>query len=103
MNAKTELLEFLEDKPTVAAAVVSFGVVYDEENLERFVLPLNYTDDHRWDFFDSLDFEYDDGYGTQMLAGTIWFTDGTWAQRGEYDGSEWWEYCKCPELVKEVM
>jgi len=41
-----------------------------------------------------LDREYDDGFGGQELDGTIVFKDGTWLERGEYDGSEWWEY-KC--------
>ena len=43
-----------------------------------------------------LDFEYDDGYGGQVLFGYIIFKDGTWLSRGEYDGSEWWEYNKTP-------
>jgi hypothetical protein len=28
----------------------------------------------------------------------IWFKDGSWATRGEYDGSEWWEYHKLPQV-----
>ena len=46
----------------------------------------------------SLDFTYDDGFGGQQLDGQIWFKDGTWADRGEYDGSEWWQYHKCPQV-----
>lgn len=45
-----------------------------------------------------LDFEYDNGYGGQELFGNIWYTDGTWSERGEYDGSEWWEYKACPPI-----
>ena len=41
--------------------------------------------------------EYNDGYGSQELFGTIWMTDGTWYTRGEYDGSEWWEHHACPD------
>ena len=37
-----------------------------------------------------LNFTYDDGFGTQELFGTVWFDDGTWSERDEYDGSEWW-------------
>jgi hypothetical protein len=39
------------------------------------------------------DVEYDDGFGSSEIAtdlvvvGTDW-----WLSRGEYDGSEWWEY-----------
>jgi hypothetical protein len=45
-----------------------------------------------------LNFDYDSGFGGQNLYGTIWYSDGTWSSRGEYDGSEWWQYNKCPEL-----
>ena len=44
--------------------------------------------------------DYDSGYGSQQLFGTIWYKDGTWSTRGEYDGSEWWKYNSCPELPK---
>jgi hypothetical protein len=45
-----------------------------------------------------LDFNYDNGYGGQELYGTIWYVDGTWSERGEYDGSEWWDYREVPEV-----
>jgi len=44
--------------------------------------------------------EYDSSYGMQMLYGTIWFTDGTWAEREEYDGSEWWVHRARPEAPR---
>jgi len=47
-----------------------------------------------------LDVEYDNGFGSQELFGTIWYADGTWSSREEYDGSEYWGYHKCPELPK---
>ena len=45
---------------------------------------------------DKLDFMYDDGYGSQLIYGFIVFNDKTWLERSEYDGSEWWDYRKCP-------
>lgn len=45
---------------------------------------------------DTLDFTYDNGYGGQELFGYIVFTDGTWLERAEYDGSEWWTYKQIP-------
>jgi hypothetical protein len=38
--------------------------------------------------------EYDDGFGAQEVAMDleIWFGDGASMRRGEYDGSEWWDY-----------
>ena len=43
-----------------------------------------------------LNFDYDAGYGGQELFGIVKYKDGTWATRGEYDGSEWWEYHDAP-------
>ena len=44
--------------------------------------------------------EYDSGYGGQELFGCVVFNDNTWLTRGEYDGSEWWEYQTCPSYEK---
>jgi hypothetical protein len=49
-------------------------------------------------FLSNLEFEYDNGYGGQFLYGIIWYKDGTWSDRGEYDGSEWYEYHIVPEI-----
>lgn len=50
------------------------------------------------DFKKIADVEYDAGYGAQEIACdlVIVFTDGTWMDRGEYDGSEWWQLHKIP-------
>lgn len=48
-----------------------------------------------WEQFCALaDAEYDPGYGAPEVATDliIVFSDGGRLQRGEYDGSEWWEY-----------
>lgn len=41
-------------------------------------------------------FDYDSGFGSQEIARDliIYFNDKTYLVRGEYDGSEWWEYNK---------
>jgi len=44
------------------------------------------------------DIEYNDSYGTQHLEGLVIFNDASWLQRGEYDGSEWWEYLSTPKF-----
>jgi hypothetical protein len=49
-------------------------------------------------FLDKLNFDYNNGYGSQQLYGVIWYEDGSWSERGEYDGSEWWEHRKCPKI-----
>jgi len=38
-----------------------------------------------------MDISYDDGFGIQYIHGIILFKDGTWIERVEYDGAEWWE------------
>lgn len=54
-------------------------------------------------FLQSLDWEYDNGYGSQELFGTIWYQDGTWSDRSESDGLEWWEYRVRPEIPTRVI
>ena len=52
-----------------------------------------------WEEFKSIaNVEYNDGYGGQEVAVdlVIVFNDGSWLSRGEYDGSEWWDYNKTP-------
>ena len=42
--------------------------------------------------------EYDDDYGAPYVAQdlVILFSNGDWASRAEYDGSEWWQYHSRP-------
>lgn len=52
-----------------------------------------------WDEFRALaDIEYDRGFGASEIATdlVILFKDKTWLSRGEYDGSEWWDFNKPP-------
>lgn len=52
-----------------------------------------------WEAFEEIaNIEYDSGYGGQKVANdlVVVFTDGSWLERSEYDGSEWWSYCKTP-------
>lgn len=61
-------------------------------------------DEEDWNaFLESIDVEYDAGYGSQELYGIIWYEDGTWSERCEYDGSEWWAHQKCPDIPAEVI
>ena len=55
------------------------------------------------EFLHRLDFQYDNGYGGQQVYGMVWLKEeNTWMERGEYDGSEWWEYKKCPKVPDEL-
>lgn len=46
---------------------------------------------------------YDAGYGSQQLFGVIVFNDGTWLERREYDGSEWWTKNTIPQEEDYVI
>ena len=50
-------------------------------------------------FWNSIPQEYDAGYGRVEVAVdlVIVFKDGTWLEREEYDGSEWWSYKRTPQ------
>jgi hypothetical protein len=97
MNAKEEFLGMVKNKVVICASI-SYENCWDREACSKHILPVTYTEEQYNAFVESLDFEYDSGYGGQELFGTVWFKDGTWANRGEYDGSEWWDYHVCPTI-----
>ena len=51
-----------------------------------------------WQDFAALsDFTYDAGYGGNKINMSLKIVgDGWWLERGEYDGSEWWEFKTIP-------
>jgi hypothetical protein len=99
MNAKKEFLEHIGSRTVKCAAILidTIGNHISEPDVIANLLP-EYTQEDFKQFIKKLDVNYNDGYGGQELYGTIWYTDGTWSTRGEYDGSEWWEFHKCPEI-----
>ena len=121
-NAKTEFLNHINSKQKVLCAkifyqffegfekqkqaIVQNGDNYgdDEEIIERiFILTTGYTQDDWNEFLSKLDFMYDSGWGSQQIFATIWYVDGTWSDRGEYDGSEWYQHHVCPEIPEDVF
>lgn len=63
-----------------------------------FLLPKYHLPREMEAFVENLDFFYNADYGGQELYGTIWYTDGSWSTRFEYDGSEWWKHHQRPEI-----
>ena len=56
------------------------------------------------EFAEIADFEYDSGYGGQEIARDLVVVGNDWwLERGEYDGSEWWEFKRMPQLTAEPM
>jgi hypothetical protein len=98
VNAREEFLEFVE---SVQREVLCAKVTHDEfygDDPVNFSLKRGYSDSDYKEFLSKLNLKYDAGYGVQELIGRIWFTDGTWADRDEYDGSEWWVLRVCPKI-----
>ena len=106
MNARQELKRELEGTARIKCALIYQEADYDEDYnpiCEYYKLPLNYTDSDLENFYKSLNFEYDSGFGGQRLFGTVWLEDSTWLSRGEYDGSEWWKHNVLPEIPTELL
>jgi hypothetical protein len=108
MNAKQELISHLLriDKKmicaTISKSIWNFDEKEEESSVNEFNLKMIYSAEDYDKFLSDLDFEYDNGYGLQELYGTVWFSDGVWMERGEYDGSEWWEIHTYPKIPVEL-
>jgi len=95
INAKDELAEKLIEhgSPAIAWASISFE---DDGRTWVFELFPHHLISEQKEFFQLLDFRYDNGYGGQKLYGTVALENGCWLERCEYDGSEWWEHRQYP-------
>ena len=106
INAKEELLAHLDGKDVVKCA---WFADYDADDADydfvegsKWLLRENYSRGEWESLMAALDFEYHNGHGIQNFFGVIWYEDGTWSSRGEYDGSEWWEYNAAPDIPEEL-
>ena len=97
INAKTELLDELRDIGKSLQDVAACQLTYESfstgynQLIKSTTIPIS-----------SLDFEYDNGFGSQHLYGTILFKDNTWLSREEYDGSEYWQY-NVPPTIEDIL
>lgn len=94
MNAKTEFLS------TVNGYIVIGAIITIQTYNWNVDVKLNpgYTEEEYEIFLKSIDQEYDDGYGSQELFGTIFCENNIWFDRYEYDGSENWIEYQYPDL-----
>ena len=102
-NAKEEFLQHTAGKQVKCANLLygdEYGLHGDERR--KYILKADYNKIDFENFLSYLDFCYDSGYGGQELFGTIWYTNGTWSERGEYDGAEWWVHREVPEIPEEL-
>jgi len=103
-NARKELEQLLKGKAKVkCASIERFRKCDYKEPFQKSELKVNHTEEELESFLKSLDFEYNAGFGSQELFGTVWLEDGAWCTRGEYYGSEWWKYHKLPEIPEELL
>jgi hypothetical protein len=112
MNAKEELLGKIEqitrwlDGTQIRCATIThepYGYWNDEDYKPKpHILKLSHTPVELAEFLNSLDFDYDSGYGSQQLFGTVWFTNDIWMDRHEYDGSENWDIHRYPGIPHEL-
>ena len=97
MNAKQELLEELEGRRPICAEIT-----IDNDPEIHASLVIGYTEADWEAFLRQLDVEYGNDYGSQELFGTVWLPDGVWFERGEYDGSEWWDWRAYPAIPEQL-
>ena len=82
MNAKDEFIKECKGDKVLCATILLYKEIHN--------LTTGWDNDDLDIFLNSLDVNYNDGYGHQYLYGTIWYENGEWSTRSEYDGSEWW-------------
>ena len=71
----------------------------DEPMFDKIItLKENWSNDEWLAFLDGLRFNYNNGFGSQRLFGVVWFKDGSWLERYEYDGSEEWVLKRTPDI-----
>jgi hypothetical protein len=95
INAKDELLLAISNKPSLKCAFI----IDKRDRGRKIILKKDYSKSDLKDFYEKLDFYYDNGYGLPLLEGVVCFKDGSWLIREEYDGAEWWEYKINPEIL----
>lgn len=106
VNIKDELLEHTNGIENVKAVQLKLEQrTVHLRSVQLFHLPEGYSVYQLQSFLNDIDREYDAGYGHQELFGFIWWKDGTWSSRYEYDGREWWVHHEVPNypLSREEM
>ena len=93
INAKEEILDHIRGKD-VEFLRVAYIERYGEKGL-RIDGELN-------DCVKLLDFYTMMVLAVKKLFGFILYKDGSWSEREEYDGSEWWVHRKPPTINTEL-
>ncbi|MDB4286332.1 hypothetical protein N9933_03430 [bacterium] len=103
MNAKEEFLEVARGRSVICASISNGGYYSDDGERRSINLKKGHSQEDYDKFKSAINFSYNSVYGRQELRGMIWFNDGTWAERVEYNGTEWWEYREVPQIPNELQ
>ena len=104
MNAKEEFIEHIAEKEVTCSSVILYSSsIFSPKKRIEIYLRTNHTKEEYDLFIASLDFTYNSGYGAQELFGIICYTDGSYSERDEYNGLEWWEHRTVPVIPKECL
>jgi len=103
MNAKREFLETTTNKVVLCATIDLAPYYAPDTEYVKCRLKKGYSQEDLQEFLKTLNFNYESGWGSQELFGTIWYTDGSWSERFEYDGAEHWRYKCCPDVDEDLL
>lgn len=100
INAKQEFIDEIRNLTVLCATIE----LTDNrlKSSKTSTLRCGYSEDEYQSFLSDIDFNYHNGFGRMVLFGKIWYTDGSWSERSEYDGAEWWEHRCVPDIPEEL-
>ena len=98
MNLRDETLRALDRFGYMPDDVAWVGYHHDED---KWTYPKNLEPNRKMTFdvfLQAADRDYDNGYGGAEVNPSLMVAmeDGSWLERGEYDGAEWWEMKRIP-------
>jgi hypothetical protein len=109
MNAKQEIITFITNTFNtwnVNIKCAKVGINGGRYTLDYKILKVGFSETDYTNWLIALDIDYDCTQGEQVI-GTIWFEDGSWADRYSECGSEnqpeWWGLIKMPEINSELL
>ena len=96
MNAKQEFLKEIEGKELLCATLAL------ETNDKRFNLKVGFSTESLQSFLQLLDFDYDEHWGLDGHS-YIWYKDGSWSERCQYNRSEIWDHRNTPKIPEYIL
>lgn len=106
---KDELSVFLRDNNLDRNDIFCAELSFDQKDVtrldrepstgrENILLRIGYTPENMTEFMERVTFWYSLNYAGQKIFGTLWFKDGSWAERYEENGWEEWRYYTRPDV-----